>query len=123
VRCRRPLQGLGYHRPSGPGGHGGNQIGTFFEPDVSVPLVIRDKNMLNKLTYTLSLSLLALAINTPAGAQQNSEPDPKAKQAEDDSSRTPDKKKDEGDEPAVVEEILVTGSLIPREANIGISPI
>src|SRR5262245_50342922 len=80
--------------------------------------------MFNKLAYSLSLSLLALAINSPAGAQQNTpaEPEPKAKQAEDDAASTPEKKA-ESEEPAVVEEILVTGSLIPREANVGMSPI
>jgi outer membrane receptor protein involved in Fe transport len=68
------------------------------------------------MNYLLALGLLALAMNTTAGAQQAEEskqPEPK-----------PEETKDEGaEEPAVVEEILVTGSLIPREAAADISPI
>ena len=69
--------------------------------------------MLNKLPHCLSLGLLALAINTRAGAQQSAESDPQPKQAEDDAA--------EG--ATNLEEILVTGSLIPRAANDGISPV
>ncbi len=44
---------------------------------------------MNKLPHYLSLSLLALAINTPAGAQQSAEPAPEPKQTEDEAARTP----------------------------------
>jgi len=71
--------------------------------------------MLNKLHHTLSIGLLALAINTPTLAQQ------------DDATSTPapesEKEQKKDAEPANLEEILVTGSLIPREQNEGISPI
>ncbi len=71
--------------------------------------------MLNKLHHTLSIGLLALAINTPSLAQQ------------DDATSTPapesEKEQKKDAEPANLEEILVTGSLIPREQNEGISPI
>ena len=71
--------------------------------------------MQNKLPRCLSVSLLALAIGTPSLAQQadaTSTPAPETEK---------EQKKDA--EPASLEEILVTGSLIPREQNEGISPI
>jgi iron complex outermembrane receptor protein len=67
-------------------------------------------NMLKKLPHCLSISLLTLAMNTPAGAQQNAQPEPE--QTQDDTEDTKN-----------IEEIVVTGSLIPREANTGISPV
>jgi len=67
--------------------------------------------MMNKLPY-LSIGLLALAMNT-AGAQQAVEPAPEPKETEEKSS----------EEPTTLEEILVTGSLIPREASADMSPI
>ena len=75
---------------------------------------MQNKAMLNKLPYCLSISLLTLAINTPAGAQQSAEPAPQPKQTDDEVAR---------EDATNLEEILVTGSLIPREANTGISPI
>ena len=77
--------------------------------------------MLNKLPYCLSLSLLALAINTPASAQSV----PSAQQPEqaEDEAGAQGEKQRAADEPKYIEEVLVTGSLIPREANSGISPI
>jgi len=84
--------------------------------------------MFNKLTSSLSLGLLVLAINTPAGAQQPAQADGQPQKTADDSkkgddaARTPDKKSD-ADQATPLEEILVTGSLIPREANEGMSPI
>jgi iron complex outermembrane receptor protein len=69
--------------------------------------------MLNKLPSCLSISVLALAMSAPAGAQQGDEQDPKPGQAGEDAPEGATK----------LEEILVTGSLIPREANTGISPI
>ena len=66
--------------------------------------------MLKKLPHCLSISLLTLAMNTPAGAQQNAQPE--LEQTQDDTEDTKN-----------IEEIVVTGSLIPREANTGISPV
>ena len=60
---------------------------------------------MKKTTYPVSLALLALAISTAAVAAEG------------------DEKKAESEDSTNLEEILVTGSLIPREANEGISPI
>lgn len=78
-------------------------------------------NILQKLPYCLSLSLLALAINAPAVAQQAVEDPATAPEKKQDEAQK--EGKDEAQEPAKLEEILVTGSLIPRQANEGISPI
>ncbi len=75
--------------------------------------------MLNKLPHCLSIGLLALAINTTASAQ-DSAPAPQPEETKDDAAR---EKKSESEGAANLEEILVTGSLIPREPNEGISPI
>jgi iron complex outermembrane recepter protein len=80
-------------------------------------------NMLDKLPCCLSISLLALAMNTSASAQQSVEPEPQSKQTGDEAGRAPEAKQDDAEQAADIEEILVTGSLIPREANTGISPI
>jgi iron complex outermembrane receptor protein len=70
--------------------------------------------MTDKLLHTLSIGLLALAMNAPAAAQQDDPPEPKSGQTEEETSK----------EAASLDEILVTGSLIPREANTeGISPV
>jgi outer membrane receptor protein involved in Fe transport len=71
--------------------------------------------MLNKLHHTLLIGLLALAINTPTLAQQDDATSTPAPESEKEQKKDP--------EPANLEEILVTGSLIPREQNEGISPI
>ena len=77
----------------------------------------------NKLPYSLSISLLALADEHAAGAQQSAEPEPQPKQTEDDAARTPAEEEAAQSKPTHLEEILVTGSLIPREANVGMAPI
>ena len=71
------------------------------------------------MTNNLNISLLALAMAMalPAGAQQSAEPEPKPQP---ESEQTGD---GEPAEATKLEEILVTGSLIPRESNSGISPI
>ena len=79
--------------------------------------------MLNKLAYCLSLSLLTLAMYTPAGAQQSAEPAPQSKPTEDEAARAPDDRQGDVKETMNLEEIVVTGSLIPREVNTGMSPI
>jgi iron complex outermembrane recepter protein len=78
--------------------------------------------MPNRLPYLLSISLLSLTINTPAGAQQSPAPASQAEQAENEIAGAADEQGDT-EQARDVEEILVTGSLIPRDSNIGMSPI
>jgi iron complex outermembrane recepter protein len=77
-------------------------------------------NMLSKLP---SIGLLALAMNTPVGAQQSAAREPQRKQTEEEAERASEDEQDDVQAGANIEEILVTGSLIPREANTGMSPI
>lgn len=72
-------------------------------------------NTLRNLSYCLSISLLTLAMTAPAGAQEIVEPESDGKQAEDDAVKTEDE--------STMEEVVVTGSLIPRTSNTGNSPI
>ena len=80
-------------------------------------------NMLKRLPSCLSISLLTLAMNSPAGAQQSADPGPQPKQTEDEIPRSPDDQQSDADPTKNLEEIIVTGSLIPREANTDISPV
>ena len=79
-------------------------------------------NILRKLPCPLSISLLALALAAPASAQQARGPEPEPEQA---GAAPPaaQEQTQEGAEAQELEEIVVTGSLIPRTTNSGMSPV
>jgi outer membrane receptor protein involved in Fe transport len=79
-------------------------------------------NILRKLPCPLSISLLALALAAPASAQQARGPEPEPEQAGADAAAAQQPAQD-GAEPQELEEIVVTGSLIPRTTNSGMSPV
>jgi iron complex outermembrane receptor protein len=79
-------------------------------------------NILRKLPHVVSLSLLALAAAFPAGAQQGAAAEPDRAQA----AAGEDPAKGETGDPALppeLEEIVVTGTLIPQAANSGMAPV
>ena len=84
-------------------------------------------NILRELPCCLSISVLTLAMSAPAGAQQIEEVETDREQADKDEARAQEdaqvETQDETQGQAPLETIVVTGSLIPREENTGISPI
>lgn len=78
--------------------------------------------ILRKLPSPLSISLLALALAAPASAQQATGPERGPEQAGADPAVSPQPAQD-GGEPQELEEIVVTGTLIPLTTNSGMSPI
>jgi outer membrane receptor protein involved in Fe transport len=78
--------------------------------------------ILRKLPSPLSISLLALALAAPASAQQATGPEPGPEPAGADPIESPQQAQDAA-EPQELEEIIVTGTLIPLTTNSGMSPV
>ena len=79
-------------------------------------------NILRNLPYPLSIGVLALAMAAPAGAQQVADAQSSRKPAEDEAAATQDPSQDSST-PQELEEIIVTGTLIPWTANSDMSPV
>jgi iron complex outermembrane receptor protein len=79
-------------------------------------------NILRKLPLPLSIGLLALTLSAPAIAQQTADPKSDRKPAPTDTVATEGPVQD-ASEPQELEEIVVTGSLIPWTSNTGMSPV
>jgi iron complex outermembrane recepter protein len=79
-------------------------------------------NILQNLPHGLSVGLLALAMAAPSSAQQTGAAEPERAPAQDEADAQPGAAGD-GSEPQELEEIVVTGTLIPRAANSGMSPV
>ena len=79
-------------------------------------------NILRKLPHPLSVGLVALALSAPAGAQQPADPASGGKPAEP-GTVAPEGPVQDASAPQELEEIVVTGTLIPWTANSGMSPV
>jgi outer membrane receptor protein involved in Fe transport len=79
-------------------------------------------NTLQKLPSCLPIGLLALTLATPAIAQERPGPEPERQPAQGDAGATGGPSQNEA-EPQELEEIIVTGTLIPQTTNSGMSPI
>lgn len=79
-------------------------------------------NILRKLPHPLSIGILALAMTGPAAAQQATDAQSDRKQSEDKKVAAPEQSQ-ESSTPQKLEEIIVTGTLIPWTANNGMSPV
>ena len=79
-------------------------------------------NTLPKLASCLSLSFLTLAVATPATAQEQTGPQPEREQAQGNTGDSAGGSQGEA-APVELEEIIVTGTLIPMTSNSGMSPV
>jgi len=79
-------------------------------------------NIHRKLPHPLSIGILALAISASAGAQQAAESQSGRKPADDETVAAPEQTQDSAT-PQELEEIIVTGTLIPLTTNSGMSPV
>jgi iron complex outermembrane receptor protein len=79
-------------------------------------------NTLPKLASSISLALLALAVAMPAAAQEQAGPEPEREQAQGDAGDSAGGAQAEA-APEELEEIIVTGTLIPMTSNSGMSPV